>query len=296
MKKMLSVLVVLFLASCTERELYEGVADVQKSETVVNGQFASLLEQARWGDGKACLKLAEYYHDGVGSKPDFINTISMLAMADQYGGIRGFESFWRTQSKIDGMRMIYETFDRLEPRKYEIADSIADVLISKGSEDGYVLKGIAQIERKDTLGGIETIRLGAEKGSSLGELLLCAVLAVEGKNEVYLEKLSALSDRIPLASKLLGDIYSGYEGVDMIDEPLAVKYYIKADEKGCLGKRPARWLINYYNRKGIQIDTKEMERLQILSGNRNETDEYIPDSVKIDLDYLEIDSCQIIKN
>lgn len=295
MKKMLSVLVVLFLASCTERELYEGVADVQKSETVVNDQFASLLEQARWGNAQACLELARYYHDGIGVKPDFMNSVTMLMMAEQYGEKHGSLSFMKALPQIDHMKLIYDTFDRLESHNYLRADSIADELISQGSGDGYVLKGVVLIERGDTLEGRASIEVGAEKGSSLGELLLCAVpiLGEQNGRSAMLARLSALSERVPMANRLLGDLYSGYEGVDMIDEPLAVKYYLKADEKGCLGNRPARWLINYYDRNGIQIDEREKERLQILSGNRIDSDEYIPDSVKIDSDYLEIDTVAI---
>ena len=59
-----------------------GVENPIEEKVVANDEFATLLEQARWGDGKACLKLAEFYHDGVGVKPDFVNSMTMLAMAD----------------------------------------------------------------------------------------------------------------------------------------------------------------------------------------------------------------------
>ncbi|MBQ7419321.1 MAG: hypothetical protein IJV17_01120 [Prevotella sp.] len=295
MNNLFYTLVVFFLASCAEQELCEGIPDVQKSETVVNDQFVSLLEQARWGDGKACLKLAKMYHDGVGVKPDFMNSVTMLMMAEQYGEKHGSLSFMKALPQMDRMKLIYDSFDRLGTRHFSSADSIADALISQGSENGYVLKGVVQIQRGDTLEGRKAIEIGAEKGSSLGELVLCAVSSLGKQNgrSGVLAKLSALSERIPMANRLLADMYSGYEGIDMIDEPLAEKYYLKADRRGCLGKRPARWLINYYDRNGIQIDSMEMRRLQILSGYVNDPDEYIPDSVKVDSDYLEIDTVAV---
>jgi len=67
MKKVLYILTILFLVSCAKQELMSGGMENPIEEKVVaNDEFATLLEQARWGDGKACLKLAEFYHDGVG--------------------------------------------------------------------------------------------------------------------------------------------------------------------------------------------------------------------------------------
>ena len=51
--------------------------------------------------------------------------------------------------------------------------------------------------------------------------------------------------------------------------------------------------INYYDRNGIKIDAKELERLQILSGHIDEPGEFIPDSVYVGPDYLEADTVAI---
>jgi hypothetical protein len=45
-----------------------------------------------------------------------------------------------------------------------------------------------------------------------------------------------------------------------------------------------------YDRNGIKIDAKELERLQILSGHIDEPGEFIPDSVYVGPDYLEADT------
>lgn len=82
MKKVLYFLVALFLVGCADQELYEDIADAPKSNVEADNQYAYLMEQARWGDGQAYLKLADLYHTGNGVQSNFLGTISMLAMAD----------------------------------------------------------------------------------------------------------------------------------------------------------------------------------------------------------------------
>ena len=216
-------------------------------------------------------------------------------MADQYGvPNHSIEDYLMSLPDTDHTKMIFEAIAKLDRRNILPTDSIVENLIANGSADGYALRGVVQVERGDTLGGQQSIMKGAEMGSSFAELLLCAFPAVEtgyGKY-VNIDMLRYMSSRSPVANKLLGDIYSGYnygETVN-IDESLAAIYYKKADEQGCLGKRPARWLINYYDRNGIKIDAKELERLQILSGHIDEPGEFIPDSVYVGPEYLEADS------
>ena len=303
MKKFIVLtMLAILMASCSEQQMFdEYVSEVAvpqtEQETSQAGILNSYLEKARWGDGSAFLKLAECYHDGIGVKQDFMGTLTMLMMADQYGvANHSVEDYLMSLPDTDHTKMMFEAFAKLDRRNTLPTDSIVESLISSGSSDGYALRGIIQVEQGDTLGGQQSIRTGAEMGSSFAELLLCAFPAPEtsnGKN-LNMDMLKSLSNHSPVASKLLGDIYSGYNYGDTsnIDEPLAALYYKKADEQGCLGKRPARWLINYYDRNGIKIDTRELERLQILSGHIDEPGDFIPDSVCVDPDYLEVDSVE----
>ena len=264
MKKIIVLTIVaVFMASCSEQQLLDEFtneqfytsSEQQDSESVI---LNSYLEKARWGDGNAFLKLAECYHDGIGVKADFMGMMSMLAMADQYGASpKSTDSYLLSLPETDNTKLIVEAFACLDRKNLHKSDSITDMLI-----------GVIQIERGDTIGGKQNIQRSAEMGSSFAKILLCAVPSPgERHKDLDIDMLKSLSPNIPLANKLLGDMYSGYEKGCIQDEHLAAYFYSKADEQGCLGKRPARYLINYYERNEINIEPKEMERLRILSGN-----------------------------
>ena len=296
MKKILYIFVALLIAGCSEQDAYNDMVDapISMSEAPPTDQYSALLEQARWGNSDAYLKLAGFYHDGIGVKADFMGMMSMLAMADQYGASpKSTDSYLLSLPETDNTKLIIEAFASLDCKNMYKTDSLTEILIANGSAEGYALKGILQIERGDTLGGKQTIQTSADMGSSFAKLLLCAVPRPGSKNNTLdMDMLKDLSVSTPLASKLLGDYYSGYEKGYTEDEHLAAYFYKKADEQGCLGKRPARYLINYYERNGINIEPKEMERLRILSGN-TDPDVYIPDSIAVDIDYIDTDSVVI---
>ena len=285
-------LVTILMESCSEHHLFdeslnETCAPQSEQEASQTSILNSCLEKARWGDGNTFLDLAKCYHDGIGVKSDFMGTLTMLMMADQYGVADNcVEDYIMSLPDTDHTKMLFEAIAKLDKKNMLLTDSIVEILTSNGSSDGYALKGIIHVERGDTLGGLEAIQTGAKMGSSFAELLLCAFPTQEtnyGKN-VNLSMLQNMSNHSPVASKMLGDIYSGYINgeTSVIDETLAASYYKKADEQGCLGRRPARWLINYYDRNGIKIDNKEMERLQILSGQIKAPNELISDSLCVD--------------
>ena len=286
----------LLIAGCSEQDVYNDIVDAPSimNEAPATDQYSDLLEQARWGNSDAYLKLAGFYHDGIGVKADFMGMMSMLAMADQYGASpKSTDSYLLSLPEADNTKLIIEAFASLDRKNTYKTDSLTEILIANGSAEGYALKGILQIERGDTLGGKQTIQTSADMGSSFAKLLLCAVPTPGSKNNTLdMDMLKDLSVSTPLASKLLGDYYSGYEKGYTEDEHLAAYFYKKADEQGCLGKRPARYLINYYERNGINIEPKEMERLRILSGN-TDSDVYIPDSIAVDIDYIDTDSVVI---
>ena len=271
MKKfVLLTMSILLFTGCSQQQMEHEISGnlaKENSETVVSASnpVNEYLEKARWGDGNAYIKLAECYHKGIGVKPDFMGTLTMLTMAGQYGQPNSIEEYIKRLPETDEARMIFEAVDDFDHRRYEHADSVVEAMIANGSADGYALKGILQIEQGDTIAGRQTIQAGAEMGSSFAEMLLCAI---PGQDKQWkMDMLAALSDRVPMANQMLGDYYSGIEYDQPIDAHLAAKYYKKADEHGCLGKRPAQWLLDYYRNEGIAIDSVEKKRLQVLSGH-----------------------------
>ena len=264
---------VLFFTCCSKQQMENEVSGnlaKENSEIAIanSNPVNEYLEQARWGDGSAFIKLAECYHKGIGVKPDFMGTLTMLKMAEQYGQDNSIEGYIMSLPETDEARMIFETVEDLEHHRYERVDSVIGAMIVNGSADGYALKGILQIEQGDTIEGKRTMQVGAEMGSSFAGMLLCAIPEQGGQNsrELKMDMLAALSDRVLLANQMLGDYYSGIENDCPVDVHLAAKYYIKADEQGCLGKQAAQWLLEYYQNEGITIDSTETKRLHILSG------------------------------
>ena len=89
----------LLLASCSEQQIMEERASStklteQKSMTISpKDSIMSLLNQARWGDGSAYLKLADCYRDGIGVKKDFFGMITMAHMAEWRGAINRMDVY-----------------------------------------------------------------------------------------------------------------------------------------------------------------------------------------------------------
>ena len=291
MKNVFYFLIVLLLASCAEQELYKDITDAtySKVSVVVEDQYTVLLEQARWGDGQAYLKLADLYHKGQGVQQDFLGTISMLEMANLYGAINKIEDYMSSLPEEDNMKLFFEAMDNFEKKSMEESAETIERLIAQGSPEGYTLQGIMTAVKGDTIEGKRLIGLAAKQGSTFAELLLTVLPDKSGSMNLNVEQLTPLADKIPFACKLLGDIYAGVEDQNMTNEDLAAMYYKKADEQACLGRRAAWWLIDYYVRNHVQVDDKEMERLKILSGYIDETEESIPDSIYIDPECLEAD-------
>ena len=87
----LSVLMMLCLASCSEQHLQEDrlasskVGEQKGAVKAPQDSVLSLLNQARWGDGSAYLKLADCYRDGFGMTDD--EEINLYGAIDRKGKV-----------------------------------------------------------------------------------------------------------------------------------------------------------------------------------------------------------------
>ena len=267
MKKILFAVMAVLLAmvSCTDSQfLDENVGNT--TELSSTNELNTLIEKARWGDGHAFVKLADCYRDGKGVNKDFIGMLAMLSQADEYGGISNMEDYLKTLPEGSDFKLIFDAVENYEKKNVEEATSMFEELIAKGCPDGFAIQGIMTMERGDTLEGVRLIEQAAKAGSTFAELLQC-VPDWRGATNPDLDKLAALSDKIPFVNAILAKMYAGYEDENLQNDQLAAYYYLKADEKACLGKRGARWLLGYH-RSGanLSLSERDIQRLQILAG------------------------------
>ena len=237
MKKTLFAIMAVLLAmvSCTDNQFLDGNAG-NLSELSSTNEVSALIEKARWGDGQAFVKLADCYRDGKGVKQDFVGMLTMLAQADEYGGISNMEDYLKTLPEGSDFKFIFDAVDNYEKKKNEDeATAKLEQLIAEGSPEGNAVQGIMTIERGDTLEGLRLIEQAATAGSTFTELLLC-IPDWRGATNPDVEKLAALSDKIPFVNTILGKMYAGFEDENLQNDQLAAHYFLKADEKACLGK------------------------------------------------------------
>ena len=275
MKKLLTVVLsMLMLASCsdqlTETDLRMEQAPVKQDAT----EYQHYLEKARWGDANAYRKLADFYRTGVGVNADFISMTAMLAMAEQYNRNLRVDDYMKALPEEDGYKRLFNTMDKFNKKDMDKVKSTASALIADGKPEGYVIRGAMLIEEGDTLGGLETIRYGADQGSSFGELILHMSPAFLYNNRKPFDALGLIrmAEQHPFAYKFLAEMYAGEVCDSVYDPEQAARYYLKADEYGFLGRKGAKWLLDYYTREGIQIDDLEKQRLKTLCGDSDNDD------------------------
>lgn len=244
MKNKVLIIMAMVLASCTDQFVEDEVAG-GFTEQAPKSEIDVLMEKARWGDGQACLKLADCYRDGIGVKADFVSMMSMLSMAEDFGAINRIEDYFGEMPFNNELEFLAKW--------------------TKDEADRDAVLGALAVERGDTLQGIQMIQTVAEQESSLAILLRCSTnLNTIAKPGVM--KLIEAAEKVPYAYKILGSIYSGNDYPGLKDEQLAAYYYLKADQHVCLGKDGARWLLNYYYDGGnLQLSEKDLERLKILA-------------------------------
>ena len=267
MKKYLYLMIAQVFVGCTEQlTLNENVDEPAKQE--LPNEMEALKESARWGDGKAYLELANCYRDGKGVKKDLISMLTMVALAENYGGLNRMEDYWYNLPEDSEYRLIVEFLSNFIGKQTEEARELIERIIAKESPDGYAIMGIYMIEQGDSIEGKRFFEQAAEKGSGMAELLLCIRDWREGLNP-QVEKLETLANKSPIACNILGKMYAGMASYEKTDDAKAAYYYLKADQHACLSMRGACWLLDYSWRGGdLHLSAADMERLQILAGEK----------------------------
>ena len=120
------------------------------------------------------------------------------------------------------------------------------------------------VKKGDAISGMNMLKEAAEQGCSFAELLLI-MPDMRGVQRADTTKLRNITDRVPLAYLLLGDLYYEPDENSKTDKKLAVEYYMKAEEHAILDQRGASRVLDYYRDGGdIQLTEDDVKRLELI--------------------------------
>lgn len=264
------MVIVLFFASCSEQHVMEDAFTSQelvehKSMTVTpQDSVVSLLNQARWGDGSAYLKLADCYRDGFGVKKDFFGMFMMAEIAKNRGSIQKVEEYICNLPDGCEFKSLVQLMDNYKFNDEESTDSVMQALRENGSPEAQTLLGFVMMDQGDTLTAKNLINEAANQDCSLAKLFL-TVPDWNGVVRPDATKLAVIAEQIPLAYYLLGNFYYEPDENDNTDKQLAVEYYMKAEEHAVLGRHGAERVLDYYRNGGnVQLTEDDIKRLKLI--------------------------------
>ena len=287
MKKCIILFMVAILASCSDTQLAESIADVKESELVkenANGsaEIKALVERARWGDGLAYLQLADCYRDGIGVKKNFLGMLAMVEQARVHGAIHDEMEYVTKIPEDNDIKRFCDLMDKSCSQLIEEKDSVMVQLATIDSPDVLAMYGVLCVESGDSIRGFEIIRDASERGSDFAALLN-ALLDWKGNIQPDKMKLEQLAERIPLAYKLLGKLSLKPDENGIVDERKVAYYYMKADEHALLSQREAKWLLAYHKDVSIpELTDSDVKRLESFIRTPGERVETVADTVSVD--------------
>lgn len=287
MKKCIILFMVAILASCSDTQLAESIADVKESELVKenatgSAEIKALVERARWGDGQAYLQLADCYRDGIGVKKNFLGMLAMVEQARVHGAIHDEMEYVTKIPEDNDIKRFYDLMDKSCSQLIEEKDSVMVQLATIDSPDVLAMYGVLCVESGDSIRGFEIIRDASERGSDFAALLN-ALLDWKGNIQPDKMKLEQLAERIPLAYKLLGKLSLKPDENGIVDERKVAYYYMKADEHALLSQREAKWLLAYHKDVSIpELTDSDVKRLESFICTPGERVEIVADTVSVD--------------
>ena len=287
MKKCIILFMVAILASCSDTQLAESIADVKESELVKenatgSAEIKALVERARWGDGLAYLQLADCYRDGIGVKKNFLGMLAMVEQARVHGAIHDEMEYVTKIPEDNDIKRFCDLMDKSCSQLIEEKDSVMVQLATIDSPDVLAMYGVLCVESGDSIRGFEIIKDASERGSDFAALLN-ALLDWKGNIQPNKMKLEQLAERIPLAYKLLGKISLKPDENGIVDERKVAYYYMKADEHALLSQREAKWLLAYHKDVSIpELTDSDVKRLELFICTPGVRVEIVADTVSVD--------------
>ena len=287
MKKCIILFMAAILASCSDTQLAESIADVKESELVKenatgSAEIKALVERARWGDGQAYLQLADCYRDGIGVKKNFLGMLAMVEQARVHGAIHDEMEYVTKIPEDNDIKRLCDLMNKSCSQLIEEKDSVMVQLATIDSPDVLAMYGVLCVESGDSIRGFEIIRDASERGSDFAALLN-ALMDWKGNIQPDKTKLEQLAERIPLAYKLLGKLSLKPDENGIVDERKVAYYYMKADEHALLSQREAKWLLAYHKDVSIpELTDSDVKRLESFIRTPGERVEIVADTVSVD--------------
>ena len=287
MKKCIILFMAAILASCSDTQLAESIADVKESELVKenatgSSEIKALVERARWGDGQGYLQLADCYRDGLGVNKNFLGMLATVEQARVHGAIHDEMEYVTKIPEDNDIKRFCDLMDKSCSQLIEEKDSVMVQLATIDSPDVLAMYGVLCVESGDSIRGFEIIRDASERGSDFAALLN-ALLDWKGNIQPDKMKLEQLAERIPLAYKLLGKLSLKPDENGIVDERKVAYYYMKADEHALLSQREAKWLLAYHKDVSIpELTDSDVKRLESFIRTPGERVEIVADTVSVD--------------
>ena len=288
MKKQSLLMVATILVGCGHQELtadsgLPAEPPATSSKEVVADPSDSVehyFAQARLGIGDAYVKMAHFYLDGTLGKPDLLMVMQMGELAEEYKAIPNMAALFKDLPDDDVTKMTFEGLNMLsQTENLDSLSSRAEQLIAMGVPEGYSMLAIMAYKNKDLDRAVAFCDKGIEGGSKLAGITKDIILGGdEYGGDIRPETLLKIADRFPMAYRMLGDYYAEIPTDSATDIPLAMKYYLKASDHACLGRREALWVLEAIYLKGYQtIDSTGIKRLWSLGRNQiNDSVIYLP--------------------
>ena len=225
--------------------------------------IALYRELARMGDSTAYVKMAELWLQDENVERGTLWALSMAAQAEEWEAIESWREWGLSMPKYLPVHHMTEVLTDIAYHRFDEARAKSKRLSNSGFHPDWIEAVIALENHKEEDAKAISQRM-IDDGCLMGRLLYCLVT-----NDV--DSILALSEVFPVLYIDLAERarYSEHgKDSDEVSENVP-KYYLKADENGCLDKQGARMLLAYYNhllhKDSLAVAPEEYARMKRLA-------------------------------
>lgn len=254
---LLIAVIIVYVCGCSQNTLHHIGRDA------LTDSLAVYREQARMGDSTVYLRMAELCLQDENVERGTLWALSMAAQAEEWEAIESWREWGLSMPKYLPVHHVTEVLTDIAYHRFDEARAKSKRLSNSGFHPDWIDAVIALENHKNEDATTICQRM-IDDGSLMGRLLYCLVT-----NDV--DSILALSEVFPVLYIDLAERarYSEHgKDSDEVSENVP-KYYLKADENGCLDKQGARMLLAYYNhllhKDSLAVAPEEYARMKRLA-------------------------------